>query len=82
MYFRDGRRKIDYILAYQEYPDKPQEWQEKRKDKRELFQRNLEEKGLELEQEDFEVRFKRCMLLGKLDLLFRLVYMEGIITDF
>ena len=55
LYFRDGRRKIDYILAYQEHPDKEDEWQEKRKDKREHFERNLKEQGLELEQEDFEV---------------------------
>ncbi|XP_028396374.1 anoctamin-4-like [Dendronephthya gigantea] len=54
LYFRDGRRKIDYILAYQDYPDKPMEWQEKRKDKREHFEANLKEYGLELEQEDFD----------------------------
>ena len=55
LYFRDGRRQIDYILAYQEHPDKEEEWREKRKDKREHFERNLTEQGLELEQEDFDV---------------------------
>jgi hypothetical protein len=60
LYFRDCRRKIDYILAYQEHPDKPADWQEKRKDKREFFEKNLKEHGLELEQEDFEVSLKFC----------------------
>ena len=56
LYFRDGKRKIDYILAYQEQPEKPPDWREKRREKREHFEKNLKERGLELEQEDFEVR--------------------------
>ena len=65
MYFRDGRRRIDYILAYKEYPDKPIEWQDKRKDKRQHFRRNLEELGLELEDEDSDVslRLILCFLV-------------------
>lgn len=60
LYFRDCRRKIDYILAFEEHPDKDEEWREKRRKKREQFERNLTEEGLELEQEDPDVLSLSC----------------------
>lgn len=52
---------VDYILAYQEYPEKSEDWQEKRKNKRKSFEDKLKEQGLELEQEDFEVSYNICL---------------------
>ncbi|XP_071943623.1 anoctamin-4-like isoform X4 [Antedon mediterranea] len=49
-YFRDGIRKIDYVLAYRLKGD--EEYDAKRGRKRTQFQLNLEEEGLELETED------------------------------
>ena len=51
---KDGkRRRIDYILAYE--PGTKDE--EKKKERREIFQANLKREGLELEFEDKEVSF-------------------------
>nr|XP_057931103.1 anoctamin-5 isoform X2 [Doryrhamphus excisus] len=44
IYFRDGVRRIDFVLSYTE--------DEKKTDKREVFQANLLKLGLELEVED------------------------------
>lgn len=49
LFFRDGVKKIDYILAY-EPDDDP-----KKEERRRTFQKNLVEEGLELEHEGKEV---------------------------
>ena len=49
LYFRDGKRKIDFILAYQDTEDGKKVY------KRSLFEQNLRKEGLELEQEDKKV---------------------------
>ena len=54
LHFWDGERKIDMILAF----DDDDETTEDRKDyKRETFQRNLEEQGLQLELEPAKVLY-------------------------
>ena len=59
MFFRDGKRRIDYVLAFTEKEDKPSgkdaEKESKKKEKRELFEENLRKEGLELEYEDKKV---------------------------
>ena len=47
--FRDGERKIDYVLAYRDLED------ESRNEKRVRFLTALREEGLELEIEDKKV---------------------------
>jgi len=47
LFFTDGKRRIDYILAWSTKGD-PEELEEARK-AREVFEKNLEEEGLELE---------------------------------
>jgi len=44
--FRDGERKIDFVLCYQDCDD------QKKTDRRDRFEKNLEKEGLELERED------------------------------
>ncbi|XP_076372958.1 anoctamin-5-like [Tachypleus tridentatus] len=46
LYFRDGKRKIDFILVYKDLSDPQKE------EKRRIFEGNLKEEGLELELED------------------------------
>jgi anoctamin-4 len=51
--FRDGRRKIDMILCYEEEDQGVMtENEAKKRDKRRWFQENLIKEGLELEIED------------------------------
>ncbi|XP_057314546.1 anoctamin-4-like isoform X2 [Hydractinia symbiolongicarpus] len=51
--FRDGKRVVDYVLAYE--PNESDEARRKnRAGKRELFEKNLKRIGLELEREDIE----------------------------
>ena len=50
--FKDGVRQIDYVLAWDDTDDDP-----KKQEKREMFQANLLEEGIEVEQEPKEVRF-------------------------
>ena len=47
--FRDGERQIDFVLVYGETEDP------KKKERRETFEQNLQEEGLELEYEDKKV---------------------------
>lgn len=49
MFFRDGKRRIDFVLSYQD-SDKHE-----KTTKREVFEKNLAEEGLELEYEDKKV---------------------------
>ena len=54
MYFNDGVRRIDYVLAYE--PGAYQgDREENRVKKREYFEGQLKEEGLELEYEPVEV---------------------------
>lgn len=53
VYFRDGKRRIDFILAYQ--PNLLDEQRQKnRAGKREAYEKNLKRYGLQLEREDIE----------------------------
>ncbi|XP_021350273.1 anoctamin-5-like isoform X17 [Mizuhopecten yessoensis] len=52
LFFRDGARKIDYVLAYE--PGSPSEQEEKKREKRKIFEDNLRKEGLELEYEGKE----------------------------
>ncbi|XP_073240805.1 anoctamin-5-like [Porites lutea] len=54
LFFKDGKRRIDYILAYEVDYDKDAEWQQKREEKRREFEANLEKANLELEAEGIE----------------------------
>uniref|UniRef100_A0A663MFD9 Anoctamin n=1 Tax=Athene cunicularia TaxID=194338 RepID=A0A663MFD9_ATHCN len=49
IFFRDGVRRIDFVLAYVD--DLNKEW-EKKLERRKEFERNLENAGLKLERED------------------------------
>lgn len=49
--FRDGKRKIDYVLAYE--PEDEEDL--KKEQRRKTFEKNLVEEGLELEHEGKEV---------------------------
>ena len=49
LYFRDGKRRIDYILAYEDQED------EKKEERRKYFENELVKGGLELEYEDKKV---------------------------
>ncbi|XP_074649330.1 anoctamin-4-like [Tubulanus polymorphus] len=51
-FFDDGVRKIDYILAF--IDDGTKDKDAKKKDKRDIFMKNLEEEGLQLEIEEKE----------------------------
>ncbi|XP_071483515.1 anoctamin-4-like isoform X8 [Diadema antillarum] len=52
LFFRDGKRRIDFVLAYRKMESEERE--EKRVRKRANFQANLKEEGLELEEETSE----------------------------
>ncbi|KAK9409939.1 anoctamin-5 [Crotalus adamanteus] len=49
VFFRDGKRRIDFVLTY---VDDPKIDGEKKLDRRRMFENNLVKKGLELETED------------------------------
>ena len=61
MFFRDGKRRIDFVLAFSEKEDKPSgkdaEKEAKKRKQRQLFEENLKEEGLELEYEDKRVSY-------------------------
>ncbi|XP_033740659.1 anoctamin-4-like isoform X4 [Pecten maximus] len=52
LFFRDGKRKIDYVLAYE--PGSASEHEEKKRERRKNFEDNLRKEGLELEYEGKE----------------------------
>ena len=53
LFFRDGKRKIDFVLAYE--PDEEDEDEEKKRYRRSTFEKNIVDDGLILEHEDKEV---------------------------
>ncbi|XP_043595652.1 anoctamin-4 isoform X1 [Bombus pyrosoma] len=58
LYFRDGRRRIDMVLVYQEeYTGVMTELEARRKEQRRVFQQNLLKEGLQLELEPKENSF-------------------------
>ncbi|XP_046544357.1 anoctamin-4-like isoform X4 [Haliotis rubra] len=57
MFFNDGRRRIDFVLAYKTNTGSNEE---KRKKRRDVFEENLRNEGLELEIEE-----KKAKPLGK-----------------
>ncbi|XP_023310794.1 anoctamin-4-like [Anoplophora glabripennis] len=58
LYFRDGRRKIDMVLVYEEEElGVMTEAEAKRRDRRKVFQENLVKEGLELELEHKDLSF-------------------------
>lgn len=62
MFFRDGVRRIDYILAFHDTEDAELvQWREK-------FESNLEHEGLELERESKKVG--GCTQVSFLDFIF------------
>ena len=56
LYFWDGIRKIDIVLAFE---DKEDEEEEERERKRNIFISNLDEEGLDLELEPSRVKFNK-----------------------
>ncbi|XP_035456475.2 anoctamin-5 isoform X2 [Spodoptera frugiperda] len=52
LFFRDGKRKIDIVLAYEEDPMATSESEIRKRAYRKTFHENLEKEGLELELED------------------------------
>ncbi|KAK2588193.1 hypothetical protein KPH14_004232 [Odynerus spinipes] len=58
MYFRDGRRRIDMVLVYQEENEGVlTELETRRREQRRVFQQNLLQEGLQLELESKETSF-------------------------
>lgn len=58
LYFRDGRRKIDMVLVYEEEElGVMTEAEARRRDNRRVFQENLVKEGLELELEHKDISF-------------------------
>ncbi|KAF7286638.1 hypothetical protein GWI33_004671 [Rhynchophorus ferrugineus] len=58
LYFRDGRRKIDMVLVYEEEElGVMTEAEARRRDNRKIFQENLVKEGLELELEHKDLSF-------------------------
>ncbi len=53
MFFNDGKRRIDFVLAYKTNTGSNEE---KRKKRREVFEENLINEGLQLETEEKKVR--------------------------
>ena len=53
LFFRDGKRKIDFVLAYE--PHEEDEDEEKKRYRRSTFEKNIVDDGLILEHEDKEV---------------------------
>lgn len=53
LFFNDGRRRIDFVLAYKTNTGSNED---KRKKRREVFEENLRNDGLELEVEEKKVR--------------------------
>lgn len=51
LYFQDGRRRIDFVLAHEENASE----KENRKAKRDYFEKELRREGLELEYEEASV---------------------------
>ncbi|XP_065345514.1 anoctamin-4-like isoform X2 [Cloeon dipterum] len=70
--FRDGIRPIDYVLAYEE-GDALEVAEERRREKRETFQKNLEAEGLQLELERKEDSFDRRTCFIKIHVPWRVM---------
>lgn len=51
LFFRDGRRRIDYIMAYDPADDTDKDWSQSREEKRAAFEQELMDQGLQLEFE-------------------------------
>lgn len=49
LFFRDNKRRIDFVLVYKDLED------EEENQRRKVFEQNLVEEGLELEEEDKSV---------------------------
>ena len=56
LYFRDGKRKIDYVLAYEPGTGSSEE---AKRERRRVFEGNLKSEGLQLEYEGKEVSYRR-----------------------
>ncbi|XP_055378980.1 anoctamin-5 [Condylostylus longicornis] len=73
LYFRDGRKKIDMILAWEEENEGVMTEQEaKRRENRKIFQENMLKEGLELELEDKSQSFDEKTFFLKIHLPWRL----------
>lgn len=46
LFFRDGKKRIDFVLAYRDGEDAH------KKEKRDIFEKNIMEEGMEIEYED------------------------------
>ncbi|XP_062511484.1 anoctamin-7-like [Corticium candelabrum] len=62
VFFKDGKRRIDYVLVYQVYEEQEQEWRDKREQKRQDYFEQLKGEGLELE-EDHEAFDKKSIFV-------------------
>jgi hypothetical protein len=72
LFFRDGRRKIDMILCYEEeYDGAMTEQQSIQKDQRRIFHENLVKEGLDLEIEDKSQSFDEKTYFVKIHLPWR-----------
>lgn len=54
LFLKDGRRRIDFILAYDPTDDSDKDWKQPKSDKRAAYQEGLQERGLQLEEEEEE----------------------------
>lgn len=72
LYFRDGRRRIDMVLCYEEEFDGVMtEVDALRRDKRRVFQENLIKEGLDIEVEDKSQAFDEKTFFVKIHLPWR-----------
>ena len=51
---------LDFVLVYQEYEDKPEEWREKRRQKRHKFIERLVKEGLKWEEDKVQFFLFNC----------------------
>jgi anoctamin-4 len=72
LYFRDGRRRIDMVICYEEEFDGVMtETDAKRRDQRRIFQENLIKEGLDIEIEDKSQAFDEKTFFVKIHLPWR-----------
>lgn len=65
LFFKDGKRKIDYVLVYKEEDGREEDEEERKKaEDREAFHKQLEKQGINIEIEQKEVsEQRRCEML-------------------
>lgn len=61
MFFKNERKRIDFIISYEDYPKSDEDYELRIKQKQE-FEKNLIQKGLELEYDPQPVCIRRITI--------------------